>query len=414
MRDRALSVLAGEYNPVPNDPSVNIAIPTFNRADLLRLSLHSALSQDYSNFRITIIDNASSDTTDAVVRSFPGERVTHIRNNENIGQFRNWNKALSLNDSDFVMILQDDDIIHESFVSKSVRALVDRPEAAFSFSDASEIDIAGDVIANQRNCDRIPPGLLQGDDYLESIVSGENLVVHMSSVMLRRSALEAIGVFDTPHSRTSIDFNLFFRLASKFDLTFVAENLVQIRRHEGAYHRRAEVDTRPLAMLGERLDAGAYLLKSNKANDRRFRDWLCERLVHLNLRRSEMMSQMLPDLNLAEEEKRLIAEAEIRALDPLDGPAIIVDDGAFGSLSLAGRRALPFLEKDGSFWGPPDTDEVAIRELERMREGGARFMIFVWPAFWWYDFYRGLRDHLFERYRCLTNNSRLIVFDLGG
>jgi hypothetical protein len=39
-------------------------------------------------------------------------------------------------------------------------------------------------------------------------------------------------------------------------------------------------------------------------------------------------------------------------------------------------------------------------------------MIILWPAFWWFDFYHGLRDHLFAKFRCVLRNSRLIAFDL--
>lgn len=397
-----------------NEPKVNIAIPTYNRSGLLRLSLDSALSQDHPDFRVTILDNASTDDTEAVVRSYSDDRINYLKNETNIGQFRNWNRLLEINGSPYLMILQDDDIIHASFLTESIKVLDSNPTVAFSFTDVSEIDASGNVISNQNQSENFPVGPISGFEYLRRIVAGENLVIHVSSVLMRASALKSVGPFDTPHSRTSIDFNLYFRLAARFDLLFIGENLAQIRRHEGAYHRHAEADTRPLAMLGERMDAAASLLLSRRANDAEFRRWLAERLLHLSLQRSEMTSQLLPDLNLAEDEKRTIAGEEILNLVPRGNSVIVVDDGHFGSTLVPDRRVLPFLERDGMYWGPPANSESAVRELERMRsDEGAGFVIFLWPAFWWYDYYHGLRDHLCAKYACVLSNSRMIAFDLG-
>jgi hypothetical protein len=50
--------------------------------------------------------------------------------------------------------------------------------------------------------------------------------------------------------------------------------------------------------------------------------------------------------------------------------------------------------------------------LERLRQSGAGFMIFAWPAFWWLDYYGGLHRHLRTAYRCILKNERAIIFDL--
>ena len=79
---------------------------------------------------------------------------------------------------------------------------------------------------------------------------------------------------------------------------------------------------------------------------------------------------------------------------------------------VTGRRYLPFTEREGQYWGPPPDDETAIRELERLRDGGASHLVFAWPAFWWLEHYAGLHGHLCSRYRRVLGNSRVIVFDL--
>ena len=394
------------------ESKINITIPTFNRSDLLRFSLDSALSQDCPDFRVTVLDNASTDDTETVVKSFADSRITYVKHEANIGLFRNFNRAIEINTSPCLLILQDDDVIHPEFIRKSLEALERYPQAGFSFTDSSLIDESGNVVGAQGQTENFPVGLISGTDYLRRIVAGENLVIHVSGVVMRAAALEAAGPFDTLHSRTSIDFNLYFRLAAQFDMAFVADDLVQIRRHEGADHVRSEADTRPLAMLAERTDAAGYLLQSSLAQDAHFRQWLAERLLHLSMRRSEMTSQLVSDLNLSPTEKQQIAVEEIARLVPRGSSFIAFDDNEFGPDIVPDRKSLPFLEHEGQYWGPPADDETAIRELERMRQDGAGFVVILWPAFWWFDYYHGLRDHLYAGFRCVLSNSRLIAFNL--
>jgi CelD/BcsL family acetyltransferase involved in cellulose biosynthesis len=107
-----------------------------------------------------------------------------------------------------------------------------------------------------------------------------------------------------------------------------------------------------------------------------------------------------------------LAVREIGALIPAGESFILVDEDSWWVDAGAGRRAIPFLEHDGHYWGPPPDDETAIRELERLRGSGAGFMVFGWPAFWWLEYYAGLHRYVRSRYRCLLENERLVVFDL--
>jgi hypothetical protein len=104
---------------------------------------------------------------------------------------------------------------------------------------------------------------------------------------------------------------------------------------------------------------------------------------------------------------------DIAALVPAGESFILVDQDRLGSEVAAGRRRIPFLERDGQYGGAPPDDATAIRELERLRRrSGPSFMVFAWPAFWWLDYYAGLRDHLGSKFRCVLKNERLVAFDL--
>jgi hypothetical protein len=102
----------------------------------------------------------------------------------------------------------------------------------------------------------------------------------------------------------------------------------------------------------------------------------------------------------------------IAALIPQEETFIFVDQNQLGREVTAGRRAIPFLERNGQSWGAPPDDDTAIRELERLRRSGVSFVVFAWPAFWWLDHYAGLREHLRSKFRCVMDNELLVAFDL--
>jgi hypothetical protein len=104
---------------------------------------------------------------------------------------------------------------------------------------------------------------------------------------------------------------------------------------------------------------------------------------------------------------------DIVGLVPAEESFISVDADRWGIGDFVeGRRRLPFPERDGQYWGPPPDDDAAIREGERLRNSGASFIIFGWPAFWWLDYYAGFHRHLRSTYPCILENDRLVVFDL--
>jgi hypothetical protein len=107
-----------------------------------------------------------------------------------------------------------------------------------------------------------------------------------------------------------------------------------------------------------------------------------------------------------------LAAQELTALIPPGETCILVDQDHFRHVLPAGHRFFPFLEKEGEYWGSPPDDATAISELDRLREAGANFLIFLWPAFWWLDYYTEFHSYLRSEFRCVLHDDRLIAFDL--
>jgi hypothetical protein len=111
------------------------------------------------------------------------------------------------------------------------------------------------------------------------------------------------------------------------------------------------------------------------------------------------------------------ALSEVAAAVPPGSTLILADEGQWadgwgGSEVLGDRRAIPIVERDGLYWGPPADDAGAIREFERLRAEGADFLVIGWPAYWWLDHYVGFVRYLRTNFPCVRENDGVIVFDL--
>jgi hypothetical protein len=106
------------------------------------------------------------------------------------------------------------------------------------------------------------------------------------------------------------------------------------------------------------------------------------------------------------------AAAELRAAVPAGETVILVDEEQLPRDAFREWSTVPFPEREGRYWGPPPDGPTALAELERLRENGAGFVAFGWPAFWWLEYFAELAGHLHTESRCVLRSEHLVVFDL--
>lgn len=109
--------------------------------------------------------------------------------------------------------------------------------------------------------------------------------------------------------------------------------------------------------------------------------------------------------------KLMEATVEIKNIIPPGETFILIDQEGFGEEFSAGRNHIPFLEKDGAYFGLPANDQEALESLERLLLLKPKFIVIGWPCFWWLDHYSKFDQHL-KRFPRVLQNERLIVFQL--
>lgn len=109
--------------------SITIVIPTYNRADLLRRALNSIARQEHKPDQVIISDNASTDHTEEVVKEFAksGIDVRYNRHDTNIGMLKNWQHGISLVETEYFLVLADDDYLLSNCIKAGMEAFQCNP-----------------------------------------------------------------------------------------------------------------------------------------------------------------------------------------------------------------------------------------------------------------------------------------------
>jgi len=94
---------------------VSIIIPTFNGQEFLKETIDSALKQTHCNTKVVVIDDCSTDATLDVLRTYEG-KLDLIKNDQNLGLTKTFNKALNLIESDYFILLGHDDVLPENHI----------------------------------------------------------------------------------------------------------------------------------------------------------------------------------------------------------------------------------------------------------------------------------------------------------
>ena len=126
-------------------PAVSVVIPTYNRAALLPRALTSVIEQTFTDWEIVLVDDGSTDETEAVAAHYAGqlgERFTYLRQ-KNKGSSRARNAGIDLCRGRFVAFLDSDDEYRPTKLQRQIELFETRPELGLVYSDWAFVDLEG-------------------------------------------------------------------------------------------------------------------------------------------------------------------------------------------------------------------------------------------------------------------------------
>lgn len=217
---------------------VSIVVASYNHAEFLVERMLSLQAQTYPAIEILIIDDCSPDNSVEILRNFITDpRVRLIVREVNCGWVAVSNQGAELASGEYLLFANCDDTCEREMVSKLVEAIQKNPSAGVAFCRSLLVNVAGKVL---------------GDDYSgressfkarcsgDTLISGREMsrfllhscvMPNLSAVLMRKSDFLAVGGFSVQYKVNS-DWDLFFRLAERCDVTYVAAPLNHFRQHE--------------------------------------------------------------------------------------------------------------------------------------------------------------------------------------
>jgi len=197
---------------------ISVIMPTYNRAHLIKKAINSVLSQDYKDIELLVVDDASTDGTEELVKGIDDPRVTYIKLPERVGATRAWNTGIKKARGEFIAFLDSDDEWHKGKLSRQVEAFSSEPPGTgviytgtFRVADGKKSYIPGKRI-------RKKSGLLHGELLMRNFIP-------LPSAVVRRECFTELGMFDE-ELRAHTDWELWLRFSARYVFKFIDEPYV--------------------------------------------------------------------------------------------------------------------------------------------------------------------------------------------
>lgn len=381
---------------MPSTPLASIIITSYNYAPYLGAAIDSALNQTYPATEVVVVDDGSADESPAIIAGYGASVRSLLRPHE--GPIPAIHAAFGASRGEILIFLDSDDLLLPTALERAIFALED-PGSVKAHWPLREINAQG--VATGRLIPTEP--LLDGLLLERLVVEGPDSCGSppMSGNAWRRALLEQLLPIPQDEGPVHSDSYMTTLAPVYGAIRTLPEPLGCYRvhgRNDFACRSAVERTRRNLATYPHRCSSlRKHLRKRGIPVD-------AERWKRGNACYDWMTS--------------MVAAGELLESLTCRGESfILVDDGQWadhwgGGDVIEGRKAIPFLEKGGAYWGAPEDDQTAIREFERVRSSGASLIVFGWPAFWWLEYYSAFAQYLYSQFPRIAATDEVVVFDL--
>ena len=202
---------------------ISAVITAYNSEVFVAEALSSVLEQTYPVNEIVVVDDGSTDRTRGVIESFASRGVRYVYQ-ENRGPGAARNTGIQATSGEIIAFLDADDIWLKDKTKQQHAYLSEHPEVAL----VSGFAWWWDTIQDRRFISgKIPKSI----SALRRDLLVYNWIGNPSRVMLRRSVLGDVGVFNES-IRWGQDWDLWIRIVNYCDATILPEPVIEYRWHE--------------------------------------------------------------------------------------------------------------------------------------------------------------------------------------
>ena len=203
-----------------NQPLISIITPSYNQAAFLEQTIQSVLEQDYPNLEYIIVDGASNDGSQEIIKKYASRLAWWVSEPDH-GQAEAINKGSARATGEIVAWLNSDDYYLPGAVSAAVAALCASPQTGMVYGDVLAVDGAGRTINTLRYHDWELIDLMCFN------------IIGQPAVFFRKDLFEKAGCLDTRY-HCMLDHQLWIRLAELAPMLYVKKVWAAARFHAAA------------------------------------------------------------------------------------------------------------------------------------------------------------------------------------
>jgi len=228
---------------------ISVIVPSYNYAHLLEARLQSIQTQDYPIFELILLDDASTDNSLEIAKSFQEHTSLNMEivlNRKNSGSvFKQWIKGIEMAKGDYIWIAEADDLSEVDFLSEAMKGFSD-PDVVLSYTMSKVIDYNGNILqenyhsgTDDIDLDRWKEDYIcEGEEEISNTFAIKNSIPNASSVVFKKIDLRPIRK-KIEQFTVAGDWYFYYWLLMHGKIAFHHKALNLWRRHDNSVSARS-------------------------------------------------------------------------------------------------------------------------------------------------------------------------------
>ena len=202
---------------------ISVVIPSYNRQDYILEALESVFVQSYSNVEIIVVDDGSDDQTIEMLNPLAKAKRLSLLDLKHVGVSAARNRGVEKAQGKYIAFLDSDDLFHPEKLTKQMLLFERKPHLGFVHSNFAKFDDHGKDLGIR------DMSKLRGQAY-PWILQEWSALIPPSTLLIPKEIFKEVGGFDESIAWGE-DVDLYFRVASHYEIDMVPETLTRIRVH---------------------------------------------------------------------------------------------------------------------------------------------------------------------------------------
>jgi glycosyltransferase involved in cell wall biosynthesis len=221
-------------------PMISVVMAVHNGGGFVRSSINSIVKQTYKNWELLIANDASTDSTNSILKTIKNKKIKIISFKKNIGQYKALDYLFSISKGKYIAVLDSDDLAHPKRLQIQIDAINKDRELALVSSNFKIINDKNKIIRKvNNNC---------SENIFRQIFPTRNIIC-FSTIMFKKKILKVIKFFNKYYNYSN-DYYFILNVFLKYKIKIINKYLIFYRVHP---NQRSKLSTLRVPIIDENI-----------------------------------------------------------------------------------------------------------------------------------------------------------------